>query len=254
MRELLVVGNWKMNGSATTIARLLDALRKGLETGDAKAGIGVCAPYVYIPQVAEALRGTAVLYGAQNVADHEAGAYTGEVSALMLQEFGCRLALVGHSERRLYYRESNALVGARLRQALQHGLQAILCVGETLEQREEDATYEVIAGQLDDAMQALEGDAMRQATIAYEPVWAIGTGRTATPEQAQEVHAFIRNRLAEHDASVADHIRILYGGSVKADNAADLFAMPDIDGALVGGASLDAESFLSIYKSANMVA
>lgn len=252
MRRPLVVGNWKMNGTRESVKKLIADLLAGLEESS-PAEIGVCAPFVFIPQAAEQLKGSNILLGAQNVSDQEEGAFTGEVSAAMLKEFGCQLAIVGHSERRSLYGEPNEQVAARYLQAIKHGIQPILCIGETLEQREQDKTFDVIDEQLA-AVFALAGiGSFAQAVIAYEPVWAIGTGKTATTEQAQEVHEYIRQRIAEHDKQIGESIRILYGGSVKPENARALFAMPDIDGGLIGGASLDAESFLSICKSASFV-
>ncbi|HEB77686.1 MAG TPA: triose-phosphate isomerase, partial [Methylothermaceae bacterium] len=198
----------------------------------------------------EQLKGTAVQVGAQNVADQDAGAFTGEVSALMLKEFGCSLAIVGHSERRLLYGESDDLVAARYQKAIEHELCPILCIGETLEQREAGETFTVVDQQLDAVLDKAGIQSLTRAVIAYEPVWAIGTGHTATPEQAQEVHQHIRQRLASQNADVAEQVRILYGGSVNADNAEALFSMPDIDGGLIGGASLKADSFLSIVQAA----
>jgi triosephosphate isomerase (TIM) len=187
--------------------------------------------------------------GAQNVADKPSGAYTGEISAAMLKEFGCKYALVGHSERRTYYGDTDESVAARYNQAQEQGIIPVLCIGETLEEREQDKTFEVITTQLDAVLKNAGVASLNNAVIAYEPVWAIGTGRTATDEQAQEVHQFIRQYIAEKDKAVAEKIQILYGGSAKPENAKGLFAMPDIDGGLIGGASLDAESFLKIYQS-----
>lgn len=250
MRRPLVAGNWKMNGSRERVAALVEGIRAGMGSVE-RAEVAVCPPFVYIPQVAGLLDGTGIALGAQNVCDHaEEGAYTGEVAGSMLAELGCRYVIVGHSERRNLYGESDELVARRFAAARRAGLTPILCVGELLAERERGETEAVVARQLD-AVLALEGAAaFREAVIAYEPVWAIGTGRTATPEQAQEVHAFIRRRLAGHDAGVAEAARILYGGSVKGSNAADLFAQPDIDGGLIGGASLKADEFLTICRAA----
>ncbi len=250
MRRPLVAGNWKMNGSRERVRALVDGIQAGIGSVE-RAEVAVCPPFVYVPQVAELLAGSPIALGAQNVCDHaEEGAYTGEIAGSMLAEFGCRYVIVGHSERRNLYGESDALVARRFAAARKAGLVPILCVGELLEERERGVTEEVVARQLD-AVLELEGvEAFREAVIAYEPVWAIGTGHTATPEQAQEVHAFIRARLAERDAGVAEVARILYGGSVKGSNAADLFAQPDIDGGLIGGASLKADEFLTICRAA----
>ncbi len=249
MRRPLVVGNWKMNGTRASVRRLLEAILKGLPK-DIPVDVGVCPAYVFIPQAAEQLKGSPVLLGAQNVADQEAGAFTGEVSAAMLREFGCQLVIVGHSERRLGYGESDALIAARYQKAIEHGLCPILCIGETLEQREAGQTFEVVDAQLSAVLKRAGIESLTRAVIAYEPVWAIGTGRTATPQQAQEVHDYIRQSLAAQDRKVAEQVKILYGGSVNAANAQALFAMADIDGGLIGGASLQADSFLTIVQAA----
>ena len=241
MRARLVAGNWKMHGSLRVNAALLDALKAGLKPSD---NVAVCAAFPYLAQVSTALAGSGIEWGAQNVSEHESGAYTGEVSGAMLKEFGCRYAIVGHSERRALYGEDDARVAAKFVAARRAGLTPIVCVGETLEQRERGETESVVARQLD----AL-GD-LSDAVLAYEPVWAIGTGRNATPKQAQEVHAFLRARVAASDKSVAGNLTILYGGSVKAANAKELFAMPDIDGGLIGGASLTAPDFIAICAAA----
>jgi len=249
MRRSLVVGNWKMNGSREKSRALLADILSGL-VQFAKADVGVCPPSVYLPDASELLKNSSVLLGSQNVADQDEGAFTGEISALMLNEFGCSLAIVGHSERRMLYGESSALVAARYAKAIQHGLIPILCIGETLAERESDRTFDVIGEQLDAVLCTAGVASLAKAVIAYEPVWAIGTGMTASTEQAQEVHAWIRERIAKLDASVAEKLQILYGGSVKPDNASALFSMPDIDGGLIGGASLDANSFLKICLAA----
>ncbi len=241
-RTPLVAGNWKMHGSRASNHALLDELLQGV--GGAKgAECTVCVPYPYLAQIAERLKGSSVAWGAQNVSEHAQGAYTGEVSAAMLVEFGCRHAIVGHSERRQLYCETDAQVAAKFAAALAAGLTPILCVGETLEEREAGRTEEVVARQLEAVLKKSEKEAFETAVLAYEPVWAIGTGRTATPEQAQEVHGFLRKR-------VTPQTRILYGGSVKAQNAAEIFAKPDVDGGLIGGASLVAKDFLAILKAA----
>jgi triosephosphate isomerase len=241
MRGRLVVGNWKMNGDRASNARLLDAL---VQRWGAPAGheIGVCVPFPYLVQVQERLSGTAIGWGSQDVSPHPSGAHTGEVSAAMVAEFGSRYAIVGHSERRQAHAESDELVAAKARAALAAGLVPIVCVGETLAEREAGATATVVGRQIDAAIAGL-GTSMPRCVVAYEPVWAIGTGRTASPEQAQEVHALLRRRLV---AAAAGDVKLLYGGSVKAANAAALFGMADVDGGLVGGASLDADEFLAI--------
>jgi len=239
MRARLVAGNWKMNGSRASNLALLEALLKGI--GAARgAECAVCPPFPYLGQVGEKLCGTPVALGAQNLSEHAQGAHTGEISAAMLAEFGCRYVIVGHSERRQLYGERDAQVAAKFAAALGAGLIPILCVGETLEERDAGRTEEVVGRQLDAVLKA---NSFEKAVLAYEPVWAIGTGRNATPEQAQGVHGFLRRK-------VAAATRILYGGSVKPQNAAAIFAMPDVDGGLIGGASLVAKDFLDIVKAA----
>lgn len=247
MRRSLVVGNWKMNGTLASAELLTKGIIAGL--GENNADIAICVPYVHLPKVSELVKNTALAIGAQNVADKPSGAYTGEISAAMLSEFSCKYVLVGHSERRSYYGDTNESVAARFCQAQEQNIIPVLCVGETLEQREQDQTFAVINDQLDAVINLAGIAAFDAAVIAYEPVWAIGTGKTATDEQAQEVHCYIRQYIAAKDQIIADKIQILYGGSAKPDNAKGLFAMPDIDGGLIGGASLDADSFLKIYQS-----
>ncbi len=249
MRRRLVAGNWKMHGSCADAAALVDALLQA-GTGDGPADAVVCPPFVHLVETAARLRGSALVLGAQSLCAEDSGAYTGEVSGAMLADAGCRYVIVGHSERRALYGEDDALVARKFAAAQRHGLLPILCVGETLEEREGQATREVVLRQLDAVLDAAGAAAFGDAVVAYEPVWAIGTGRTATPEQAQEVHALIRGRFAEKDARIAASLRVLYGGSVKASNAAELFAMPDVDGGLVGGASLKGEEFHRIWKAA----
>ena len=234
-RVRLVAGNWKMHGNRASVAALLDALAKENPTGCA-----VCAPFPYLAQVAERLRGSAIAWGAQNVSEHAEGAYTGEVSAPMLAEFGCRYVLVGHSERRQLYGETDAQAAAKFAAVRAAGMTPILCVGETLAERDAGRTEAVVERQL---LAVKEKNSVEKAVVAYEPVWAIGTGRNATPEQAQSVHAFLRKRVGAQTP-------ILYGGSVKPQNAAAIFAMPDVDGGLIGGASLVAKDFLDIVKAA----
>ena len=246
MRRSLVVANWKMHGSQGSARALLDGLL-GLLPAAPAAEIAVCPPAVHLSLALEATAGSAVAVGGQNCSEFEAGAYTGEVAAPMLADLGCDRVILGHSERRQYFAESDALVAAKRLAARAAGLVPILCVGESLEQREAGEAEAVVSAQLSELLAApLQADDV----IAYEPVWAIGTGKTATPEQAQAMHAFIRGQLAEALGPVAEEIRILYGGSVKAANAAELFSQNDIDGALVGGASLDAEEFAAIINAA----
>jgi triosephosphate isomerase (TIM) len=250
MRARLVAGNWKMHGSLAANARLLDALKAGLGRGGGPA-CAVCVPFPYLAQVSAALSATRIAWGAQNLSEHESGAYTGEVSGAMLKEFGCRFAIVGHSERRSLYGENDRRVAAKFVAAQRAGLTPILCVGETLEQRERRETENVVGSQLDAVLAVAGVAALAQASLAYEPVWAIGTGRNATPQQAQEVHAFIRARIAALDPGLAQRVTIVYGGSVKPGNAGELFAMPDVDGGLIGGASLVAEDFIAICAAAH---
>lgn len=240
-RQRLVIGNWKMNGNLADNARLLGSVREGV-AGAGACAVAVCVPFPYLSQAQAALSGSAVSWGAQDVSVHGSGAYTGEVSASMLNDFACRWVLVGHSERRTYHAETNELVAQKAQVALNAGLTPVVCVGETLQQQEAGETAQVIASQLAPVL-ALGAQAVAKMVFAYEPVWAIGTGRTATPQQAQDVHALIRQSLSELGVA---QVQVLYGGSVKGANAASLFAMPDIDGALVGGAALVAEEFLSI--------
>jgi triosephosphate isomerase len=249
MRRKLVAGNWKMHGALAQNAILLDAVAAGMAqmTG---ADCAVCVPFPYLAQAQQTLQGSAVTWGAQDVHPLTQGAFTGEVSATMLKDFACRYAIVGHSERRSLYGESSELVAEKFAAAQGAGLIPILCVGETLEQHDAGSTEAVVAEQLDAVTSKLGAQALSAAVIAYEPVWAIGTGKTATPEQAQAVHAFIRQRIAAQDAAVAANVQILYGGSVKAANAGSLFAMADIDGGLIGGASLQADEFLAICRAA----
>ena len=238
-RSRLVAGNWKMHGSRAFSSALLDALIAGLGR-ESSAEVAACPPFPYLQQASERLNGTQIALGAQNVSEHAQGAYTGEVSAAMLADLGCRYVIVGHSERRQLYGERDAQVAAKFVAVRAAGLTPILCVGETLEEREAGRTEAVVGRQLDAILKQAE---FGNAVLAYEPVWAIGTGRNATPEQAQAVHRFLRAR-------VLPETRILYGGSVKAGNAAAIFAMPDVDGGLIGGASLAAQEFIEIVRAA----
>ncbi len=237
-----------MNGDRRSIAALLDGILAAHAAGDVE--LAVCPPFVYLPLVAERLGTSAVRLGAQNLCEHEQGAFTGEVAASMLRDYGVHYVIVGHSERRALYGESDERVAAKVAMACRGGLAPIVCVGESLAEREAGCTSAVVGRQLDAVLDHNPAHTLAQAVIAYEPVWAIGTGRTATPEQAEEVHRFIRERLAQRDAALAAGTRIVYGGSVNADNAAQLFAMADVDGGLVGGASLHADRFLAIGGAA----
>ncbi|GIX27300.1 MAG: triosephosphate isomerase [Burkholderiales bacterium] len=249
MRRKLVAGNWKMHGSLAENRSLLTAVVPATR-GLSRVDVAVCVPFPYLQQAQELLSGTHILWGAQDASRHARGAFTGEVSARMIAEFGARYVIVGHSERRTYHGESDALVAAKGEAVLKAGLTPIVCLGERLEERERGETEAVVARQLEAVMDSLGVAALSGCVLAYEPVWAIGTGRTATPEQAQEVHAYLRRRVAERDGAVAAGLIILYGGSVKGSNARALFSMPDIDGGLIGGASLVSEEFVAICRAA----
>src|SRR6267154_1256982 len=249
MRRHMVAGNWKMHGSRAANQALLAELEMSLKP-EWPVDIVVFPPYVYLSDAVRMLEDGRIAVGAQDVCAESGGAFTGQVCAAMLKDVGCSYAIVGHSERRRWYHEDDALVARKFAAALGADLVPVLCVGETLEEREARQTEAVIGRQVD-AVIAMHGvGGFADAVLAYEPVWAIGTGRTASPEQAQAVHAFLRSRIAAHDAKMADRLRILYGGSVKAGNAAELFAMPDVDGGLVGGASLSADEFRQICAAA----
>lgn len=249
MRRPLIAGNWKMHGSRAENAELIEALLLGLPD-QIPFDIVVCPPFVYLWEVARLLKASSIGLGAQSVCAEQVGAFTGEASATMLKDVGCKYVIVGHSERRAIYKEDDALVARKFLATQSQGLIPILCVGETLEERERSQTMQVVSRQLTAVLDLAGVTALRAAVIAYEPVWAIGTGKNATPEQAQEVHAYIRAAIAARDAKIAADVRILYGGSVKAANARELFAMPDVDGGLVGGASLKADEFLKICAAA----
>jgi triosephosphate isomerase len=249
MREFLIAGNWKMNGSSAANTALLEGIIAGVPAGSGFRLL-VCPPFPYLAAAVAELKGSAVKVGAQNVSEHASGAYTGEVSPAMLSDIGCEYVIVGHSERRALYGESSAHVAAKFMAAQAAGVTPILCVGETLGEREAGTTEAVINGQLDAVVEAAGIAAFASAVVAYEPVWAIGTGMTASPEQAEDVHKHIRARLAKMDAGIAGELQILYGGSMKGENAAGLLAMPDIDGGLIGGASLKAQDFLAIATAA----
>lgn len=255
MRDYLVAGNWKMNGGTAANAALLDGIIKGLPEVSAAGAVDllVCPPFPFLEATAKKLAGTGIALGAQTLSEHASGAYTGEVSGSMLRDVGCEYAIVGHSERRALFGETSAAVAAKFEAALAAKLVPVLCVGETLEERETGRTEVVVGEQLGAVLERLGIEAFAgAAVIAYEPVWAIGSGRTATPEQAQDVHRHIRRLLADRDAAVAEEVQLLYGGSCKGDNAAGLMAMPDIDGGLIGGASLKADEFLAIAAAAAM--
>ena len=250
MRKPLIAGNWKMNGSRESIAELLNGIKAGM--GDVNnAEVAVCAPSIFIGEVQSNLSGSDVTWGGQDLSVHDSGAYTGETAASMLNEYGCKYVIIGHSERRTYHAESDELVAEKFEQAMNNGLIPLFCIGETLEEREQGITEDVVARQIDAVLNRVGAAGMGKGVIAYEPVWAIGTGKTATPEQAQDVHAFIRGRVAAADADVAEKVQILYGGSMNAGNAAELLSQTDIDGGLIGGASLKPEDFLTIARAAN---
>ncbi len=249
MRSKLVAGNWKMNGNLASNQALLKSLIPVLAPVS-RARCAVCVPYPYLAQTEHILRGQGISWGAQDVCQYEHGAYTGGVSAGMVADFGCRYVIVGHSERRALFGDTDEMVAQKFAAVLKAGLTPIFCVGETLAERESGEMEKVIVRQVDAVMAKSGAAALELAVVAYEPVWAIGTGKTATPEEAQAVHAFIRSRVAEQDIRVADALTIIYGGSVKASNAQQLFAMPDIDGGLIGGAALVADEFAAICKAA----
>ena len=250
MRQPLVAGNWKLNGSLASVKELLAGIKAGLAEVT-NAEVAVCPPYIFIPEAQAQLAGSPIAWGGQNLSAETDGAFTGEVAASMLRDFDCKYVLVGHSERRTLYGEDNALVAKKFAVARKAGLIPVLCVGETLDERQQGITENVVGGQLAAVIDQEGVAALGNAVVAYEPVWAIGTGMTASPEQAQAVHAFIRAQVALHDAAIADGLRILYGGSMKPGNAVELMAQADIDGGLIGGAALKADDFLSICKAAN---
>ena len=248
MRRKLVAGNWKMNGSLVANAALLAEIKAGLRV--AACDIAICAPAPYFAQCQAELAGSAIAWGGQDVSAHAAGAYTGEVAVSMLQDFACRYVIIGHSERRAYHAESDGLVAQKALRALQAGVTPIVCVGETLVEREAGQTDAVVGRQLAAVLDVLDAADLARIVVAYEPVWAIGTGKTATPQMAQDVHLALRAMLAGKNPAAAVEVKILYGGSMKPDNAAELLAMPDIDGGLIGGAALKAVDFLAIVAAA----
>jgi triosephosphate isomerase len=249
MRRPFVAGNWKMHGTRAENAQLIEALLLGLPN-QPTAEIVVCPPFVYLWEVSRLLKSSSIALGAQSVCAEPIGAFTGEVCAAMLKDVGCTHLVVGHSERRAIFREDDTLVARKFLAGQSHGLIPILCVGETLEERDKHQTNAVVSRQLEAVLDLAGVAALQSAVIAYEPVWAIGTGKNASPQQAQDVHAHIRSVVASRDAKIADEVRIVYGGSVKAANARDIFSMPDVDGGLIGGASLKADEFLKICAAA----
>ncbi|MBK1629270.1 triose-phosphate isomerase [Thiohalocapsa halophila] len=248
MRRPLIAGNWKMNGTKAEAAELLNGIKAGV-AGMQRVDVAVCPPFPYLYLAEQLLADSAIAWGSQDVSEHAGGAFTGQISAAMLKDFGCRYAIVGHSERRQFNGESDALVASKYAQAVASGVVPVLCVGETLEERESGKTEEVVARHIDAVLSGSGVEAFGAGIVAYEPVWAIGTGVTATPEQAQEVHAFVRERIAARDKNIAEGLRLLYGGSMKPGNAAELIAQPDIDGGLIGGASLKATDFITICQA-----
>jgi triosephosphate isomerase len=248
MRQKMVAGNWKMNGTTNSARDLVSGIKAGLDGPSCE--VVVCPPFVYVPTVAAEIAGSSIKLAAQNMCDKDVGAFTGEISGPMLKDIGCEYVILAHSERRAMFGETDEVAARKYAAALNNNLKPIFCIGETLGEREQDITEDVIARQIDAIINAEGVASLANAIIAYEPVWAIGTGKTATPDQAQSVHAFIRRRVANQDAGIAESLRILYGGSMNPGNAADLIAQPDIDGGLIGGASLKADDFLAIINAA----
>lgn len=249
MRKPIIAGNWKMFKTLPEAKSFLEEVKKAVPAKEEVESV-VCSPALFLESLVNIAKGTNVGVGAQNMHFEESGAFTGEISPLALEDLGVQYVIIGHSERREMFNESDEAVNKKALAAFKHGIIPIVCCGETLEQRESGITNEFVGGQVQKALAGLTEEQAKQVVIAYEPIWAIGTGLTAKPEEAQEVHAMIRQQLAKHDAAVAEKVQILYGGSVKADNAKGLFAMPDIDGGLVGGASLEAKGFLAICEAA----
>ena len=237
-----------MNGNLASNAALLASVKAGLSHPGCE--VAVCAPAVYLAQCQALLAGSTLGWGAQDVSAHASGAYTGEISVSMLQDFGCKYVILGHSERRAYHGETDALVALKMQRVIQSGLTPIVCVGETLAERESGQTQTIVGAQMDAVLAAIDAADLAKLVVAYEPVWAIGTGKTATPQMAQDVHAILRARLTQKNVELAQAVRIIYGGSMKPDNARELLAMPDIDGGLIGGAALNAADFLAIVQSA----
>lgn len=248
MRPMIIAGNWKMNGTIAETESLAQALLDGDSRSD-RATVLVCPPFTSLQTVSKLLLGSHIAVGGQDMSEHEKGAYTGEVSAAMLLTAGATFVILGHSERRQFHAESDQLVNAKARLALSSGLTPIICIGETLEEREADRTEDVVGAQIDGTLARFSADDLKKTVIAYEPVWAIGTGRTATPEMAEAVHCFVREKLTAIDKPAADLVPILYGGSVKPSNAVALLSQPNIDGGLIGGASLNADDFIAIIKA-----
>ena len=251
MRKKVIAGNWKMNNDVTESQNLITKLTGGLSNQKLNCDVIICPPYTSLSEASTLIKNTPVKLGAQNMFFEDNGAYTGEISAQMLKSVGCEYVIIGHSERRTIFKETNEMINKKIRKALEHNLKVIFCVGETLDEREKSTTMQVIRAQVENGLKDISEESMAEIIIAYEPVWAIGTGRNATPQQAQEVHKFIRDFIGNKFSSqIAESLTIQYGGSVKADNASELLSQQDVDGALVGGACLKADSFIAIIKAA----
>jgi triosephosphate isomerase len=251
MRKNVIAGNWKMNNDLSESQNLITRLTSGLSNLKINCDVIICPPYTSLSEANSLIKNTIVKLGAQNVYHEDNGAYTGEISPLMLKSVGCEYVIIGHSERRTIFKESNETINKKIKKALEHGLKVIFCIGETLDEREKNITNDVVKKQVMEGLLDIDEKAISNMIIAYEPVWAIGTGRNATPQQAQDVHKFIRKLIEDkYSSGIADDLTIQYGGSVKPDNARELLSQPDIDGALVGGACLKAESFIDIIKAA----
>ena len=251
MRKKVIAGNWKMNNDLTESQNLITKLTGGLSNQKLNCDVIICPPYTSLSEASTLIKNTPVKLGAQNMFFEDNGAYTGEISAQMLKSVGCEYVIIGHSERRTIFKETNEMINKKIRKALEHSLKVIFCVGETLEEREKSTTMQVIRAQVENGLRDISEESMAEIIIAYEPVWAIGTGRNATPQQAQEVHKFIRDYIGNKFSSqIAENLTIQYGGSVKPDNASELLSQQDVDGALVGGACLKADSFIAIIKAA----
>jgi len=250
MRDLLIVGNWKMHGNTIMISELVDEIIDGLDASSS-CNLLLCSPFPYLGLVSQRIINSPIFLGAQNLSQHTSGPYTGEVSAEMLKDLGCEYVIVGHSERRELMGETNKIIANKFITAIKSHLKPILCIGESLDERKQGMTTSVISDQLNTVLNEIDSNDLSNAVIAYEPVWAIGTGLTATPDEAQDVHAHIRAEINKSSKKVAENIQILYGGSVNGNNAGSLFSMPDIDGGLIGGASLTSLEFLSIAKATN---
>jgi len=255
MRPFIIAGNWKMNTTLSEAEVLVRGIRRGLDgVSTDRVRVIVCPPFISLYNVHKIIRDSSIALGAQNLHEHDSGAYTGEISAAMLRSTGCEYVIIGHSERRKYFHETDDMVNAKIKKAVENGLRPIVCVGELLEERERGATVDIVSRQVHGAFDGLEADHIQKCIIAYEPVWAIGTGKTATPQQAQEVHEVIRGLVREAAGSeIADQFVIQYGGSMKPENAGDLLSQPDVDGGLIGGASLKADSFITIVQAAESI-